>query len=51
MESYRVRWTENGKKHVSAVAYGPRSVKIYVEELEKRGGVSGIETFPVKPGE
>ncbi|MGY1528024.1 hypothetical protein ACW69C_30360 [Streptomyces sp. MN3] len=51
MESYGIRCTEDGQEHISAVAYGPKSVQVYVEELRAREGVSNVETFRVKPGE
>ncbi|TWD13135.1 hypothetical protein FB570_11962 [Streptomyces sp. T12] len=51
MESYRIRWTEDGNGHVSAVAYGPKSAQVHVDELRAREGVSDVEEFSVKPGE
>ncbi|MEU3640958.1 hypothetical protein AB0H23_32635 [Streptomyces albogriseolus] len=51
MESYRIRWTEDGKEHVSAVAYGPKSAQMHVDELRASEGVSDAESFSVKPGE
>lgn len=51
VESHRIRCTEDGREHVSAVAYGPKSVQVRVEELRAHKGVFDVETFRVKPGE
>ncbi|MGA5278660.1 hypothetical protein ACPCKL_33890 [Streptomyces cellulosae] len=46
MESCRIRWTEDGEEHVSAVAYGPKSVQVHVEELGVCEGVSDVGNVP-----
>ncbi|MFI9269069.1 hypothetical protein ACIG5C_32525 [Streptomyces werraensis] len=51
MESYRIRRTEDGEEHFSAVAYGPKRAQVHEDELRAREGVSNVEKFSVKPGE
>lgn len=51
MRSYRVRWTQDGKEHVSAVAYDERCAQERMTELEAQAGVTDVRSFRVNPGE
>jgi hypothetical protein len=50
MISFRVRWTKDGKQHVSAVSYDRPSAEDRKAQLEAFGAAD-VDIVPVKPGE
>jgi hypothetical protein len=51
VKSYRVRWTQDGQEHESAVMYDATCAEKRVNELEAAEGVSNVFSVPAKPGE
>jgi hypothetical protein len=51
VKSYRVRWTQDGQEHESAVMYDAPCAEKRVNELEATEGVSNVVSVPAKPGE
>lgn len=50
MQSFKIRWTEDGRVRTSAVSYGASSAEHRKAELEDQGATD-VEIVSVKPGE
>lgn len=50
MENFRIRWTEGGTEHISAVNYNRSSAERRASKLSGTDGVSNVAIVPVKPG-